>query len=406
MNQKPKEKYQEPTGDHVVSARAPREVLPSVYEVFMNEENIPIYKGIGMYDVRQLPLAPWKRIGGQGTFIELDGQAGYYGMYAVEVPAGGVLNPERHMYEEQFLVIQGRGSTEIWREGNPKKQIFEWQHGTLFSVPVNIWHRLVNATSSPALVLVVTSAPSVMELFPTRSFIFDNSYEFLDRYDESEDYFKPRDEFEPVQGGRAMLRSSLIPDVATCYVPRDNFFGPIGYRFFWSTMAGNTSFHNFIAQYPSGRYSFAHCHEAGRVLVCLRGKGYSLNWSLKLGKRPWEAGKGHLVNRQDYIPGGMVTAAPGSGGWFHQHFSTGKDNMKLIAIRHPLRREEPGEEIELPDGTTFLGPGTHKVLFTEEDPQVRKDYQETLKKEGAEFTMPESIYREQASPGQQDFGGV
>ena len=142
--------YKEPTGQEL-AGHVHYKVAPSAYEAFMDEQNIPIYRGIGVYDVRQLPLAPWERMGGQGTFIQLEGQAGMWGMYVVEVPAGGVLNSERHMYEELFLVFEGRGSTEVWQEGSAKKQTFEWQPGTHFSVPLNAWHRLVNATSSPAL---------------------------------------------------------------------------------------------------------------------------------------------------------------------------------------------------------------------------------------------------------------
>ena len=31
--------------------------------------------------------------------------------YVVEVPGAGALNPERHMYEEVYLVVEGRGTT-------------------------------------------------------------------------------------------------------------------------------------------------------------------------------------------------------------------------------------------------------------------------------------------------------
>ena len=307
--------FHEATGDNYV-APVIRTVKPSAYEVFMDEQNIPIYRGIGLYDVRELPLAPWQQMGGQGTFIELDGQARYWGMYVVEVPAGGALNSERHMYEELFLVFEGHGSAEVWREGNPKRQTFEWQPGSNFAVPVNAWHRLVNATSSPALVLVATSAPNVMELFPTRTFIFDNPYEFRDRYDEREDYFKPQDKLVALEEG---------------------------------------------------------------------GRGTAL---------PWETGKGHLVNRQDYIPGGMVAAAPGTGDWFHQHFSTAKEPLRVRAIiHHPSRETQYSYGEDLPGGgMENLAAGRHVISYRQEDPQVRKDYQEALEKEGAEFTMPESIY--------------
>ncbi|MBI4330995.1 MAG: cupin domain-containing protein [Chloroflexi bacterium] len=381
--------YKEPIGQEF-AGHVHYQASPSAYEVFMDEQGIPIYRGIGVYDVRQLALAPWQRMGGQGTFIELDGQAGMWGMYIVEVPARGPLNSERHIYEEIFLVIEGRGTTEVWGGGNGKKRIFEWQPGSHFAVPLNTRHRLVNATSSPALVLVATNAPHIMESFQSRSFIFENPFEFSDRYDQSEDYFKPRDELvtDP-ESGRALLRSSLLPDIAHCYLPLDNNRAP-GYRWVTPRMAGNTFFGGNIAEYPSGRYSKAHYHQAGAVLVCLRGMGYTYNWPVELGPRPWEAGKGHLVKVQDYVPGGMVSAAPGGGNWFHQHFSIGKDCLRVRAI---MNRELQRNSQKHSNVRTEISEGGRAIGYREEDPQIRKNYKEALQREGVEFQMPESLYR-------------
>jgi quercetin dioxygenase-like cupin family protein len=393
--------YKEPVGQEM-AGHLHYKIPPSAYEVFMVEQDIPIFRGAGVYDVRQLPLAPWKTMGGRGTFIQLDGQlhgtgGGGWGMYFVEVPAGGELNAERHMYEEMFLVIEGRGSTEVWGEANHRKQTFEWQPGTHFAIPLNAWHRLVNATSSPALVLAFTSAPSVMDLFQSRNFVFSNSFEFTDRYDQSKDYFKPHDELEthPIEdgsldGGVAMLRSSVIPDITHCYLPLDNRRGP-GYRHLAPRMAGNTFFHGFIAEYPTGIYSKAHYHDAGAVLICLRGKGYSLTWPVELGPRPWEAGKGHLVKRQDYIPGGLVSAAPGRSYWYHQHFAVSRDVFRVRAIfGRPSQRGETGEEVSGIGAES--SEGGFALSYREEDPQIRKMYKEALKQVGAEFRMPESVY--------------
>lgn len=387
--------YREPAGQEL-AGHMHYKVAFSAYEIFMNEQNIPIHKGIGVYDVRQLPMAPWKRMGGRGTFIELNGQAGplgQWGMYVIEVPAGGVLNPERHMYEEIFLVIEGRGTTEIWREGSPKKQTFEWQAGAHFAVPLNVWHRLVNASSKPALVLAATSAPRAMNLYHSRSFIFDNPFEFPDRYDESEDYFKPRNEIEPdPEQGRAMLRSSLLPDIVHCYLPLDNQRAP-GYRRIAPQVAGNTFFYEFIGEWPSGRYSKAHYHQAGAVLVCVKGKGYTYTWPIQLGPRPWEAGKGHLVKRQDYVPGGMVSAAPGGGDWFHQHFCTGKDPFRVMTIFSGWRREEERGGDEVTWQNVEIGQGGTTLSYRDEDPHIRKTYREALEREGVECQMPESLYK-------------
>ena len=95
--------------------------------------------------MQDLPLAPWKRLGGRGSYIQLYGTEGLWGIYVVEVPGAGALNIERHLYEKVVLVVEGRGSTEVWQEGQTKRHIFEWQKGSLFSIPLNAYHRFINA---------------------------------------------------------------------------------------------------------------------------------------------------------------------------------------------------------------------------------------------------------------------
>ena len=176
-----KAEYEEPKGEEFGGYSRYRLPL-SPYERFLKEEEVPVFRGIGVYDVRQLSLGPWKRLGGRGIFLQLDGCAAIRGMYVVEVPAGGALNSERHFYDEFMYVVEGRGSTEIWREGSTRKQTFEWQAGTLFNIPINTHHRLVNASNSPALVLAATNAPPIMNIFQSRNAIFNNSYEFRERF--------------------------------------------------------------------------------------------------------------------------------------------------------------------------------------------------------------------------------
>src|SRR5680860_591169 len=84
----------------------------SEYDKFMDGEGLPVFRGVGIRSVKELPLVDWKRTGGRGTFIQLHGTEGKWGCYVVEVPAGGELNVEKHVYEEVFLVVERRGSTE------------------------------------------------------------------------------------------------------------------------------------------------------------------------------------------------------------------------------------------------------------------------------------------------------
>jgi hypothetical protein len=38
------------------------------YDLFMETEGIPVFRDIGVSKVQNLPLAPWKRLGGRGTY--------------------------------------------------------------------------------------------------------------------------------------------------------------------------------------------------------------------------------------------------------------------------------------------------------------------------------------------------
>ena len=78
---------------------------PMPYDSFMESEGVPVYRGIGVRRVQDLPMTPWKRLGGRGSYIQLFGTEGLWGQYVVEVPGAGALNVERHLYEKICLVV-------------------------------------------------------------------------------------------------------------------------------------------------------------------------------------------------------------------------------------------------------------------------------------------------------------
>ena len=247
------------------------------YDLFMESEGIPIYRDIGVSKVQDLPLAPWRRLGGKGTYIQLHGTEGKWGSYVVEVPGAGALHAEKHLYEEIYLVVEGRGTTEVWLDNDSKRHVFEWQTGSLFSIPVNAWHRIVNASSSPALLLGGTTAPNLMNLINNVEVMFNCPYEFRDRFSGADDFYKYKDDIEPDPvRGLAMRRTNFIPDVVNCDLPLDNRRSP-GWRRVEPFMTGNT-FYLWIGQHENGRYSKAHAHTSAAVLICLRGKGYTYTW--------------------------------------------------------------------------------------------------------------------------------
>src|SRR6266704_1122225 len=231
----------------------------------------------------------------------------------------GTLNPERHMYEEIFLVVEGRGTTEVWQEGDARRHVFEWQKGSMFSIPMNAWHRLVNATPGGALLLAGTTAPNVLNMINNVGAVFNNPFVFRDRFNGADDFFKPKDDIEPDPvRGLAMRRKNFIPDIVNCDLPLDNRRSP-GWRRVEPFMTGNC-FYFWIGQHENGRYSKGHAHTSAAVLICVKGKGYTYTWPERIGVTPWKDGRMDEVKRVDYEPVGLVSAAPGGARWFHQHF--------------------------------------------------------------------------------------
>jgi quercetin dioxygenase-like cupin family protein len=327
----------------------------------------------------------------------------------VEIPGAGALNVERHLYEKVVLVVEGRGSTEVWQEGQSKRHVFEWQRGSLFTIPLNAFHRFINAASAPALLLCGTTAPNVMNLIDNPGFIFDCPHNFTERFSGADDFFKPSDDVEPDPiRGLAMRRTNLVPDIVNTELPLDNRRSP-GYRRVEPSMAGNR-FYLWIGQHETGRYSKAHKHASAAVLICVKGKGYTYTWPETLGTTPWKNGKADKILRQDYEPVGMVSAAPMSGDWFHQHFGTGREGLRITAWHGPNNQRarkagRPGEQL-MDYGAIDLSKGGSAIPYHQEDPAIRQEFGQALAREGVASRMNPEFYERPPGEGEEVMGDV
>ncbi|MPZ48035.1 MAG: cupin [Dehalococcoidia bacterium] len=307
-------------------------------------------------------------------------------------------------------MLDGRGSVEVWKNGSDARSSFEYQQWSVFSVPVNANFRIINSSSSPALLLGVNSAPKV-NMYQSKSFVFDNNFDFENRFGGNlEDYWKPGEDFEPQPvRGRAMITTNLIPDAATTYLPLDNNRGP-GHRWLAPNMVGNTMLQGWIAEYPSGRYAKAHyAHGGGAVLVCMRGSGYTIAWPKDIaGVNPWKDGYADLVKMTEYGPGGMVSAVPGPSNWFHQHFAYSKEPFRVFNYTGSVPGnenafggvdgEDPGQGGEQVQASlTDIDKGGRAIPYYMEDPHIREYFTARLKEMGADFTMPEEVYTKEGS---------
>ena len=357
----------------------------TAYFKWMARQGIPIIDGYGLEDVRELATAHWPRMGGKAAFLNLYGMEGVTGMYVAEIPAGGALEPEKHFYEEVICILDGQGATEVWQEGG-RKQMFEWGPWSLFSPPLNAWHRLINGGRQPVKFLAVTSAPLVMDIFHNDDLVFNSSYQFSDRYSAADDYFKVgQKRYE--SGMQHVWETNFIMDVQSANLDQREVKGA-GVRITQFELSGN-SLIGHLAQWPAARYHKAHYHGAGAILMGLQSSGYVLLWSKELGTRPYESGHGEDVVEVKWKEG-SVYCPPG--GWFHQHFNTEAQPARHLALRygsriHPIgfkiadKRSEDGVYIDVKKGGTL-------IEYADEDPYIRKHYEEELKKSGVECAMP------------------
>jgi oxalate decarboxylase/phosphoglucose isomerase-like protein (cupin superfamily) len=358
----------------------------TAYFKWMARQGIPVIDGYGVEDVCAVATAPWPRMGGQAAWINLYGMEGVTGMYVGEIPAGSALNPERHLYEEVICILEGQGAAEIWQEGE-RKQIFEWGPWSLFAPPLNTWHRLLNGGRAPVKFLAVTNAPLMMDVLHNEEFVFNCPYSFSDRYRGTEDYFaQGQKRYEA--GLQHIWETNFIADIRSARIDKREAKGA-GVSITQFELSGN-SLIGHLAQWPAGRYHKAHYHGPGAILLGLQSSGYVLLWPKELGLHPFASGRTEEVVEVKW-KAGSVYCPPG--GWFHQHFNTGPQPARHLALRygsriHPIgfkiadKRSEDGVYIDVKKGGTL-------IEYEDEDPYIREHYEAELKKTGVKSEMPE-----------------
>ena len=357
----------------------------TAYFKWMVRQHIPVIDGYGVEDLRAVPMAPWTRTGGKAAFINLYGMEGVTGMYVGEIPARGALEPEKHFYEEVICILDGQGATEVWQEGG-RKQLFEWGPWSLFAPPLNTWHRLINGARQPVKFLAVTNAPLMMDAVHSEEFIFNCPYVFSERYSGADGYFNvSQKRYE--SGMQHIWETNFIMDIQSANLDQREVKGA-GVRITQFELSGN-SLIGHLAQWPAARYHKAHYHGAGAILLGLQSSGYVLLWSKELGIRPYEAGHSEDVIEVKW-KAGSVYCPPG--GWFHQHVNTGAQTARHLALRygsriHPIgfkiadKRSEDGVYIDVKKGGTL-------IEYADEDPHIRKHYEDEMSKNGVASAMP------------------
>lgn len=357
------------------------------YDDFLEREGIPLVREeVGFGDVTRLPREDWARTGGKGTYLELTGTfESERGLFVCEIPGGGELKPERHLYEKELFVLRGRGAAEVW-QGSGQKQRFEWQEGSIFAIPRNSWHKLYNTGRDPVILFAVTTAPRIINSLDDSDVVFNCDYAFGELYKEGENYFHAPDQ-RTVEGwyNQTIWHTNFIPNAHTAAVnPHEQKVAGgdlTGYRM------GKVFPHGHISQWPQGRYHKAHYHGPGAILLGLDGDGYVLAWPRELGARPYQDGHGDQVARVQW---GKDSIYSPPNGWFHQHFNAGAGPARHVAVYGmtlPLGVHDLNEEDGWRGHKSFKEGGT-LIEYEDEDPQIRADFERSLAQKGIVSEMP------------------
>jgi uncharacterized RmlC-like cupin family protein len=323
-------------------------------------------------DLDEVELGDWERKGGKGAVINIPSGSLPNDCHLIEIKPGGKSEPEHHMYEEVMYVVSGRGATSVWHDDG-QKSTFEWAAGSLVVIPLNSTYQHFNGSGADhARYLSMTNAPPVMRMFKSADFIFNNPYQFNDRFSgDNEDYFNGQGTLYRRKGSKfgTMWKTNFVPnaDVMKLWQYRDRGAGGINTHF---DLAGNVT-GTHISEFPVGTYKKGHRHGPGAHLVILGGVGFSMLW--------WDNEKKEY-EVAPWKKGGMVIVPADA--TYHQHFNTGQEPARYLALR-----SGDGQPSGWGESNVSIKEGGMQIEYEDEDVEIHRIFEAQLAEHGAPCRM-------------------
>jgi|APSaa5957512535_1039671.scaffolds.fasta_scaffold17114_1 hypothetical protein len=337
------------------------------YLDWSKQEGVPIYEDFG-FDLQALETRPWPRFGLNGCIAHVKGRGDFMTVFVLEIPAGGSSTPIKHLYEEAVYVLSGHGSTTV-TDSAGKQHNFEWGPNSVFAPPLNATYQHFNGSGrEPARIAVSSNLPAVLNLFHSESFVFDNPVPFPEREGASS-HFTGDGDFVPVRAGKHMWETNFIPDSTDLQLEKWAARGAGGSHI--QLILADGILHAHISEMPVGTYKKAHRHGPDVHVYCVAGDGYSLLWY---------EGEDDFT-RVDWSHG-WVFAPPDM--MFHQHFNTGTDPVRYLAIGHGSVRYPFTQNMwKIYQGIDKdVKQGGNQIEYEDQNPRIHKIYTEALAKSG------------------------
>ena len=97
------------------------------YLRWVRDEGLDLISAHYIRNLRTVELKPWARRGGKGVYINHEASRTSNDCYVCEIAPGKKLEPLRQLFEEMILVLDGRGSTSVWKKASRAPSLWPWR---------------------------------------------------------------------------------------------------------------------------------------------------------------------------------------------------------------------------------------------------------------------------------------
>ncbi len=348
------------------------------YADWRNREQAYKTGGVYIRDMFSLEVGPWPRKGDgvKGALVYMDGED-HLDTHVVELPPGGVTTPEKHLYTEATYVLEGRGSATVWYDGG-EKQTFEFGPGAYFVLPTNAWCQFFNASLREKVRwFSVTDLPELLRRWGSEDFVWNNPYQFRDRFSGEQEYFSAD---AKLWKGR-VWETNFIPDIYKLPMYEWKSRGGGGTNAFMVMGGGRMESH--ISTFQPGYYKKAHRHDSGAHLFITEGEGYVL----------MQRGDNEERVKCDWQKGSLYLSGAGDGLWLHQHFNVGKTQATYLVLNQGLSRRYAKDRwtanlsTVLRTGEVSKSEGGIQTEYEDENPEIHAIFEAELRRRGLTCNM-------------------